>query len=185
MGTLIVTNCSQLVTLAGPKRARRGGEMRELAVIPDGAMLVHEGRVVLAGTRKEVQMEAGCYEGVDAGGRVVLPGVVGGPTHPGFAGTRADEFQERMQGATYAEIAERGGGIRSTVRLTRDASEDDLLAAARRYRGWFLHGGTTTVEAKSGYGLSPDAEVKMLRVIARLAMDESVRYVPTFLGAHE
>jgi len=186
MGNLIVTNCSQLVTLAGPRRARRGAEMRELAVIHDGAMLVVDGRVALTGTRQEVQAEAGgCYELVDAGGRVVLPGFVDAHTHPVFAGTRADEFQERMQGATYAEIAERGGGIRSTVRLTRDASEDDLLAAARRYRGWFLRGGTTTVEAKSGYGLSLDGELKMLRVIARLAMEESVRYVPTFLGAHE
>jgi imidazolonepropionase len=186
MGTLLVSNCSQLVTLAGPRRARRGGEMRELAVIPDGAMLVQDGRVARIGTRQEVQAEAGgCYELVDAGGRVVLPGFVDAHTHPVFAGTRADEFQERMQGASYAEIAEHGGGIRSTVRLTRDASEDDLLAAARRYRGWFLRGGTTTVEAKSGYGLSPDAELKMLRAIARLAMEESVRYVPTFLGAHE
>jgi len=186
MGTLILSNCSQLVTLAGPRRARRGAEMRELAVIPDGAMLVQDGRVARVGTRQQVQLEAGgCYEVVDAGGRVVLPGFVDAHTHPVFAGTRADEFQERMQGATYAEIAERGGGIRSTVRLTRDASEDELLAAARRYRGWFLRGGTTTVEAKSGYGLSLEAELKMLRVIARLAMEESVRYVPTFLGAHE
>ena len=186
MGTLILSNCSQLVTLAGPRRARRGAEMQELAVIPDGAMLVRDGRVACVGTRQEVQLEAGgCYEVVDAGGRVVLPGFVDGHTHPVFAGTRAGEFQERLQGASYAEIAERGGGIRSTVRLTRDASEDELLAAARRYRGWFLRGGTTTVEAKSGYGLSPDAELKMLRVIARLAMEESVRYIPTFLGAHE
>jgi imidazolonepropionase len=186
MGMLILSNCSQLVTLAGPRRARRGAEMRELAVIHDGAMLVQDGRVACVGTRREVQLAAGgCYEVVDAGGRVVLPGFVDAHTHPVFAGTRADEFQERMQGATYAEIAERGGGIRSTVRLTRDASEDDLLAAARRYRSWFLRGGTTTVEAKSGYGLSPEAELKMLRVIARLAMEESVRYVPTFLGAHE
>jgi imidazolonepropionase len=105
--------------------------MRELAVIPDGAMLVQEGRVVLTGTRKEVQVEAGgCYEVVDAGGRVVLPGFVDAHTHPVFAGTRADEFQERMQGATYAEIAERGGGIRSTVRLTRAAIAAGFCAAA-------------------------------------------------------
>jgi imidazolonepropionase len=114
-----------------------------------------------------------------------MPGFVDAHTHPVFAGTRADEFEERMQGTTYAEIAARGGGIRSTVRNTRAASEEDLLAAARRYRGWFLRGGTTTVEAKSGYGLSLDAECKMLRVVARLAAEGSVRYVPTFLGAHE
>ena len=186
MGPLVVWNCSQLVTLAGPRRARRGAEMRDLAVIPDGAMLVYDGRIERVGTQREV-MEAsgGCYEVVDAGGRIVMPGFVDAHTHPVFAGTRADEFQQRIEGATYAEIAARGGGIRRTVRLTREASEDELLAAARRYRGWFLRGGTTAVEAKSGYGLSLDAELKMLRVIARLAMEDNMRYVPTLLGAHE
>jgi len=186
MGPLVVWNCSQLVTLAGPRRARCGAEMRDLAVIPDGAMLVYDGRIERVGTQREV-MEAsgGCYEVVDAGGRIVMPGFVDAHTHPVFAGTRADEFQQRIEGATYAEIAARGGGIRRTVRLTREASEDELLAAARRYRGWFLRGGTTAVEAKSGYGLSLDAELKMLRVIARLAMEDNMRYVPTLLGAHE
>jgi imidazolonepropionase len=186
MGTLVVRNCSQLVTLAGPRRPRRGGEMRELAVIPDGAMLIYDDRIERVGARAEIEEAAGgCFEVLDVGGRIVMPGFVDAHTHPVFAGTRADEFQERMQGVTYAEIAARGGGIRSTVRSTRAASEDDLLAAARRYRNWFIRGGTTTVEAKSGYGLSLEAECKMLRVIARLAMEESVRYVPTFLGAHE
>jgi imidazolonepropionase len=186
MGALAVWNCSQLVTLAGPARARRGAEMRELSVIRDGAMLVYDGRIERVGTRTEIERAVGgCFEVVDAGGRLVMPGFVDAHTHPVFAGTRADEFEERMQGVTYAEIAARGGGIRSTVRHTRAASEDDLLAAARRYRGWFLRGGTTTVEAKSGYGLSLEAECKMLRVVARLAAEDSVRYVPTFLGAHE
>ncbi|MEI9971680.1 MAG: imidazolonepropionase [Ignavibacteriota bacterium] len=186
MGALVVRNCGQLVTLAGPRRARRGAEMRELAVIPDGAMLVYDDRIELIGTRAEIEEQAGgSFEVLDVGGRIVMPGFVDAHTHPVFAGTRADEFQERMQGVTYAEIAARGGGIRSTVRHTREATEDDLLAAARRYRNWFIRGGTTTVEAKSGYGLSLDAECKMLRTIARLAMDASVRYVPTFLGAHE
>ena len=183
---LVVWNCSQLVTLAGPARARRGAEMRELAVVRDGAMLVRDGRIERVGSRQEIERAAGGdIEVIDAGGRIVMPGFVDAHTHPVFAGTRADEFEERMQGTTYAEIAARGGGIRSTVRNTRAASEEDLLAAARRYRGWFLRGGTTTVEAKSGYGLSLDAECKMLRVVARLAAEGSVRYVPTFLGAHE
>lgn len=183
---LVVWNCSQLVTLAGPARARRGAEMRELAVVRDGAMLVRDGRIERVGSRQEIERAAGGdIEVIDAGGRIVMPGFVDAHAHPVFAGTRADEFEERMQGTTYAEIAARGGGIRSTVRNTRAASEEDLLAAARRYRGWFLRGGTTTVEAKSGYGLSLDAECKMLRVVARLAAEGSVRYVPTFLGAHE
>jgi imidazolonepropionase len=160
--------------------------MRELAVVRDGAMLVRDGRIERVGSRQEIERAAGGdIEVIDAGGRIVMPGFVDAHAHPVFAGTRADEFEERMQGTTYAEIAARGGGIRSTVRNTRAASEEDLLAAARRYRGWFLRGGTTTVEAKSGYGLSLDAECKMLRVVARLAAEGSVRYVPTFLGAHE
>jgi imidazolonepropionase len=183
---LLVRNCRQLVTLAGPARARSGAEMRELAVVRDGAMLVRDGRIELVGSRAEIERVAGGdFEIVDAGGRIVMPGFVDAHTHPVFAGTRADEFEERMQGTPYAEIAARGGGIRSTVRRTREAGEEELLAAARRYRNWFLRGGTTTVEAKSGYGLSLEAECKMLRVVARLAADFSVRYVPTFLGAHE
>ena len=186
MDATAVWNCSQLVTLAGPARARRGAEMRDLAVIPNGAMLIHDGRIQRVGTRKEIEAAAsGDFEVIDAGGRVVMPGFVDAHAHPVFGGTRADEFEERMQGTTYAQIAARGGGIRSTVRQTRAASEDELLAAARRYRGWFLRGGTTTVEAKSGYGLSLEAECKMLRVMARLNEDANVRYIPTFLGAHE
>jgi imidazolonepropionase len=186
MGVQVVSNCGQLVTLAGPPRARRGAEMRNLGVIHDAAMVVYDGRVKHVGTRAEIErMTFGCIEVVDAGGRLVMPGFVDAHAHPVFAGTRADEFEERIQGTTYAAIAARGGGIRFTVRLTRATSEEDLLMLARRYRGWFLRGGTTTVEAKSGYGLSLDAECKMLRVIAQLAADDSVRYVPTFLGAHE
>ena len=119
------------------------------------------------------------------GGRIVLPGFVDAHTHPVFAGNRAAEFEMRAAGSGYEEIAAAGGGIRSTVRLTRAASEDGLLAAAARYRDWFLRGGTTTVEAKSGYGLSLDSELKILRVIRRLGGQGRLRYVSTFLGAHE
>ena len=122
---------------------------------------------------------------VDAGGRVVLPGFVDAHTHPVFAGNRADEYEQRAGGASYQEIAARGGGIRSTVRRTREAPENDLLAAARRYLEWFLRGGTTTIEAKSGYGLSLEAELKILRVIRRMDAEGPLRCVPTFLGAHE
>jgi imidazolonepropionase len=181
-----VWNTSQLVTLAGPERPRAGAEMRELAILPQGAMLVRHGRIQAAGSRAEIEkLVSGETEVVDAGGRVVLPGFVDAHTHPVFAGTRADEYELRAQGATYAEIAGRGGGIRSTVRRTRAAGEEELAGAARRYREWFLRGGTTTVEAKSGYGLSLEAEEKILRVIHRLGQEGSLRYVPTFLGAHE
>lgn len=186
MPELLVRNCRQLVTLAGPKRARIGAELRDLAIVSDGGMLVRDGRIEAVGSREQIEKAAppSAHE-IDAGGRIVLPGFVDAHTHTVFAGNRADEFEQRIAGATYAEIAARGGGIRSTVRRTREASEADLLAVARRYRSWFLRGGTTTIEAKSGYGLSLEAELKILRVIRQLGEEGSARYVPTFLGAHE
>jgi imidazolonepropionase len=186
MSELAVWNCAQLVTLAGPPRPRVGAEMRELAIVPDGAMLIRDGRIQAIGSRAGMERVLSAdAEIVDAGGRIVLPGFVDAHTHPVFAGTRAAEFEQRSEGATYTEIAARGGGIKSTVRLTRQAGEAELLVAARRYQEWFLRGGTTTVEAKSGYGLSLESELKILRVIRQLAADGRLRYVPTFLGAHE
>ncbi|MCA1635302.1 MAG: imidazolonepropionase [Acidobacteria bacterium] len=183
---LFIVNCSQLVTLAGPPRPRVGAEMRELSVVEDGAMLVRGGRIERVGTRAEVEPFVGAgAEVLDAGGRLVLPGFVDAHAHPVFAGNRADEFERRAAGASYEEIAARGGGIRSTVRRTRAATGDELFAAARRRGEWFLRTGTTTVEAKSGYGLSVEDELKMLRVVRRLDAAGALRYVPTFLGAHE
>jgi imidazolonepropionase len=183
---LAVWNVSQLVTLAGPAHPRCGAEMRQLGIITDGALLVRDGSIRAVGSRPEIErLVSEKTEILDAGGRIVLPGFVDAHTHPVFAGTRADEFEQRIEGATYEEIAARGGGIRSTVRRTREATEDELVANARRYREWFLRGGTTTIEAKSGYGLSLESELKILRVIRRLAQDSVLRYAPTFLGAHE
>jgi imidazolonepropionase len=185
--TLAVINCSQIVTLAGPARARVGPEMRELSIVSDGAMLVADGRIERVGTRAEIEpliKDADC-EIVDAGGRVVLPGFVDAHTHPVFAGTRVTEFEERAAGATYQAIAARGGGIQATVRATREASLDELVAAGKRYAHWFLRSGTTTVEAKSGYGLTVEDELKILQAIKRLDSETPLRYVPTFLGAHD
>ena len=184
---IAVINTSQLVTLSsdtpGP---RTGPAMREIGVINDGAMLVHEGHVVQTGTRADIETLIDAdTEIVDAGGRVVLPGFVDAHAHPVFAGTRADEYEMRANGATYQEIAQKGGGIRATVRKTREATEDELVEAGKRYAGWFLRGGTTTVEAKSGYGLTVEDELKMLRAIRRLGQETPLRYVPTFMGAHE
>ena len=178
-----VLGCSQLVTLQGPPRPRIGAELCDLAIIPDGAMLIEDDRIAQIGPRSEIAalVDSIC-EVIDAGQRVVMPGFVDAHTHPVFAGNRAAEFEQRAQGATYAEIAAAGGGIRSTVRQTRAATEDDLLAAAQKYVRWFLQNGTTTIEAKSGYGLTLEDECKLLRVIARL---HPLRTVPTFLGAHE
>ncbi len=184
--TFVVTNCSQILTLAGPARPRVKEELRQLAIISDGALLFSGGKVIAAGGRNEIerQIEADCPV-VDARRRVVMPGFVDAHTHPVFAATRVDEYELRATGSTYEQIAAAGGGIRSTVRKTRTASEDELFETARRYSSWFLRNGTTTLEGKSGYGLSLIDELKMLRVIRRLNHSGPLRYVPTFLGAHE
>jgi imidazolonepropionase len=182
---LAIINCSQLVTLAGPPRPRVGSELRELGIIERGALLVRDGLIESVGTSTQIKqkIEADTVV-IDAGGRVVLPGFVDAHTHPVFGGTRAREFEERASGVTYQEIAARGGGIQSTVNQTRAASLDELVTAGRRYADWFLRGGTTTVEAKSGYGLSLEDELKILKAIKRLDAETPLRYVPTFLGAH-
>jgi len=183
---LAVVNCWQLVTLAGPARPRVRQELRELSIIEQGAMLIRNGAIERVGPQAMLNSEfpSDC-EILDAGNRVVLPGFVDAHTHPVFAGTRVDEFEQRTAGATYEEIAAAGGGIRSTVRKTRAASEDELFQIAKRRAEWFLRGGTTTIEAKSGYGLSLEDELKMLRVIRRLNATGPLRYVASFLGAHE
>jgi imidazolonepropionase len=184
MNSIAVLNASQLVTLAGPKRPRIGSEMSELAVVRDGGMLVRDGVIVTIGSSAEIEKNAGDSDIIDAGGRVVLPGFVDAHTHPVFAGNRLDDFERRARGETYEQIAAAGGGIWSTVEKTRAASETELLAEAKKHANWFLRCGTTTVEAKSGYGLTLEDELKMLRVIRRLNEETSIEFVPTFLGAH-
>jgi len=181
---LAVLHASQLVTLAGPNRPRVGAEMSDLAIIRDGGMLIRDGKIDIVGSSAEIEKNATDCEIVDAGGRVVLPGFVDAHAHPVFAGNRLDDFERRAKGETYEQIAAAGGGIWSTVEKTRAASEADLLNQATRHANWFLKGGTTTVEAKSGYGLTVEDEVKILRVIRRLNEETSIEFVPTFLGAH-
>ena len=182
---LAILNCAQVVTLAGPARARVGAELRELGIVSNGGLLVRDGLIERIGPSPEIENSIDAdTKVVDAGGRVLLPGFVDAHTHPVFAGTRIDEFEERSQGATYEDIAARGGGIQSTVNRTRAASVDDLVKTGQRYADWFLRGGTTTIEAKSGYGLSLEDEIKILRAIKRLNDETALRYVPTFLGAH-
>src|SRR5437588_1435427 len=184
--TLAVINCSQLVTLGGARRPRTGGDLRQLSIIEDGAMLICGDRIEAVGKRREIEslIPEDC-ETIDAGGRVVMPGFVDAHTHPVFAGIRANEFEQRTTGATYREIAARGGGIRATVRATRNASLSDLVKIGKRYAEWFLRSGTTTIEAKSGYGLTSEDELKILRAIKQLNDETQLLYVPTFLGAHD
>ena len=179
MPKLAIVHCGQLVT----SLVAHGSSLA------DGALLIEGDRIVQTGTLREIEPRIdAATEVIDAEGRVVMPGFVDAHTHPVFAGNRADEFEQRASGATYREIAASGGGIRSTVRKTRAASQDELTVSARRYGEWFLRNGTTTIEAKSGYGLSLETEAKLLRVIQELATQAGMpvpRYVPTFLGAHE
>jgi imidazolonepropionase len=183
---LLITGASQMLTLAGPARPRTGDEMRELGIIEDGAALVRNGSIVAVGRTAEIESQAHREAvRVDARGRVVLPGFLDAHTHPVFAGTREDEYEMRAAGITYQQIAARGGGILSTVRKTRLSSEDELFEMALGRTRWFLEHGTTTIEAKSGYGLTVEDELKILRVIQRLDRETPLEFVPTLLGAHD
>ena len=185
-GELLITHAAQLVTPAGPARPRVGAEMRELGIIKDGALLARDGVIVAVGATSEVAPQAAVDAlHIDASNSVVMPGFVDAHTHPVFAGTREDEYEMRAAGMTYQQIAASGGGIRSTVRRTRAASEEELFELGKIRVRWLLEHGTTTVEAKSGYGLTVDDELKILRVIRRLNDETALELIPTFLGAHE
>jgi imidazolonepropionase len=181
---LALLHASQLVTLAGPKRPRVGAELSELGIIRDGGLLIRDGIIELVGPSAEIENNAGDAEIIDAQGKVVLPGFVDAHTHLIFAGNRLDDFERRARGDTYEQIAKAGGGIWSTVEKTRAASEADLLVQAKKHAGWFLLCGTTTVESKSGYGLTLEDEIKILLVMRRLNQETPLEIVPTFLGAH-
>ena len=185
MPSLAILHASQLVTVAGPPRARSGKDLGGLGIIPDGGLLAANGRITHIGKTPEI--EKLCQrdtEVVDARGCAVLPGFVDAHTHLVFAGNRLEDFESRARGETYEQIAKRGGGIQTTVQATRAASEEDLFALAKGRASWFLKNGTTTIEAKSGYGLTLKDELKILRVIRRVGTETPLETVPTFLGAH-
>ena len=183
--TIAVVNIGQLVTLAGPPRPRVGAELQELGLITGAAMLIEDGRIVAAAPYSELLPEIPPHAMVvDAGGKCVTPGFVDAHTHLVFAGNRAAEFEQRIAGATYQQIAAAGGGILRTVAATRAASVDELIASTRQHRDWMLRSGTTTIEAKSGYGLDRATEIRMLQVIARVDAEGPLRLVPTLLAAH-
>jgi imidazolonepropionase len=184
MSSLAVLHASQLITMIGPKRPRVRTELPELGIIRDGGMLIRDGKIERVGPSEEIEKIVGDAEIVDAGGRVVMPGFVDAHTHLVFAGNRLDDFERRARGETYEQIAKAGGGIWSTVENTRAASEADLLTQAKEHANWFLRCGTTTVEAKSGYGLTVEDELKILRVLRQLKKEAPLEIVPTFLGAH-
>ncbi len=183
---LLFVNASQVVTCEGPGRARRGPEMRDAGVRERTGIAVGvDGRILAVAPDAELRREYPRADVVDCAGGVLTPGFVDSHTHAIFGRARYEEQEMRAAGIGYLEIAKRGGGIHSSVRDLRERSEDELVAlAATRLRRLAAHG-TTTIEVKSGYGLSLESELRTLRVIRRLAAELPVRLVPTFLGAHE
>lgn len=186
---LIIEGAAELLTLTGVRnRPRRGEEMGDLGIIQRGALAARRGKIVWVGPAADlltsVRPMAFCKL-IDAYGKTVMPGLVDPHTHLVFAGSRENEFAMRIQGKTYLEIAAAGGGINATVAATRQASKEELTFAARRSLNRMLPLGTTTVEAKSGYGLDIETEIKILEVIQGLNQDDPITVVPTFMGAHE
>jgi imidazolonepropionase len=182
---LLLTGIGQLLTLRGPV-PRRGESLGELGVVPGGAVLMADGRIVAAGPRRQVERLPAARRArkIDVGGRVVLPGLVDSHTHLVFAASRVEEYELRISGAGYEEIAREGGGIAASVRRLRTASAAALESAALARLQQFAAHGTTTVEAKSGYGLDLAGELKILRVHRSLARKQPLDLVSTFLGAH-
>ena len=181
----LITGCSELLTLRGPV-PRRGRGLADLGLIRDGAILVHRDRITAIGPRRTIERHKNARraEKLDFGGRVVLPGFVDAHTHLVFPASRADEYEQRISGKTYEQIARAGGGIRSTVLHCRGASPKALRERARAALRQFAQHGTTTLEAKSGYGLDWRSEYKILEVLDQLHQHQPLDIVRTFLGAH-
>jgi len=182
---LILENASELLTLeGGTKKPLIGKRSRDLGLVKDGSIAISRGRVVAVGTTAKIRERFESRKIIDANKKVVMPGFVDPHTHLVFAGSREDEFEMRLEGTSYMEILLKDGGILKTVRETRKASKERLLEGCRKTLNVMLEHGTTTVEAKSGYGLTTESELKCLEVM-RLANEEHpVEIVPTFLGAH-
>ena len=181
----LITGCSQLLTLRGPV-PRRGRSLGEIEIIRDGALLTHDDRIVAVGPRRRVERlpKARRAEKLNLGGRVVLPGFVDSHTHLIFPESRAAEYEQRISGATYEEIARSGGGIRSSVKGLRAASPSVLKTRALKNLREFAAHGTTTIEAKSGYGLDWKSELKILQILYDLHQEHPLDIHATFLGAH-
>ncbi len=181
---LLIHSAAQVVTCAGGPAPRRGAALDDVGVIANGAVAVSDGRIVAVGASDEVRAAYPAHEAIDASGRVLCPGFVDCHTHLIFAGERAAEWEQKLRGVPYLEILAGGGGILSTVRATRAATQRHLLADARCRLDAMLALGTTTVEIKTGYGLSLEHELAHLEVIEQLARSHACTLLPTLLAAH-
>ena len=185
MRPVAILHASQLLTLRGPKRPRVGGELAELEIVYDGGLLIRDGKIAAVDKSDAIERNLPSdSQIVEASNRLVMPGFVDAHTHLVFGGNRLDDFERRARGETYEQIAAAGGGIWSTVRKTRAATDQQLFEQGKRHAEWMLRSGTTTAEAKSGYGLTVGSELKILRTIRRVSEETALECVPTFLGAH-
>ncbi|MDO5689280.1 MAG: imidazolonepropionase [Tissierellia bacterium] len=186
MKDIVIVHAEQLVTPTG-KTKRCGKEMNELQVIEDAAVFIQDGRIAAVGPTEEVikGIDLDRTDQIDAKGKTILPGFVDCHTHFVFGGYRDNEYNMRLEGATYVEIMEAGGGIKSTVKATREASFEELYEAGRKRLNSMLSYGVTTVEGKSGYGLDINTENKQLDVMAKLDQDHPMDVVRTYMGAHD
>ncbi len=185
---LVLKNIAQVITLGVGPVPRCGSQAEELGIVPNGAVLIRGQRIAWVGPSADLPARhlGGNAETIDGAGLelVALPGFVDSHTHPIFAGSRVDEYEMRSRGKSYQEIAAAGGGIHASVRQLRQASVSQLICHGEKIFKQFLDHGTTTIEAKSGYGLSMEHELKILQVITRLRSRSRLEVVPTFLGAH-
>lgn len=183
---LLIVNASELLTLKGPRRARAKSEMAELSIIRDGAVAIAGGVIVDVGRTETILREhdSSGVEKIDAQGRVVMPGFVDPHTHLVYAGSREFELELKAKGKGYLDILREGGGILRTVRETRNASPHELFAQSSRRLESMISHGSTTIEAKSGYGLDLEVEIRILETIRKLGEDYPADVVPTFMGAH-
>jgi len=183
MTSILLKNASQLVTLSGENFApRTGEEMRELGIVENGSVWINHGQITAVGAADRAGHEAETV--IDCTGKTVMPGFVDPHTHVVFAGSREAELGMKLRGMSYMEILKSGGGILSTVKATRAAREGELMAQTKARLDTMLAHGTTTAEAKSGYGLEKETELKMLEAIKELDSNHPIDLVPTFLGAH-
>jgi len=183
---LFFRHAAQLITLAGPPPPRRGAALGELGIISKGGLLTEGERILRIGSTRSLEREAVRLraQAIDCGGRVVMPGFVDSHTHLIFAGSRVNDYELRLRGKTYEEIAQAGGGIQSSAQRVRKASLLTLAQQARKFLDQFAAHGTTTLEAKSGYGLDIAQEAKILRAISVLRYVQPVELVPTLLALH-
>ena len=183
--SLLIVGASQILTLRG-RGPRRGKTLSNLGVINDGALLIRDGRIVAVGVRAKVEAlpEARTADHLYVGGRVVLPGFVDSHTHLVHAASRAEEYELKIAGASYEEIARKGGGILNSVKKVRAATSEALKKRALSALREFAANGTTTLEAKSGYGLDVTSELKILNLHQELLREQPLEIVSTFLGAH-